>query len=142
MKNILGISLLLLLSILTVKAQSNLQFNKVVLVQMSYVLPNTNSFQTSQQSITVPAGKIWKIESASGSAQGPSTNYISPTTTITLNGMNLTFYNSSSGTYWQADFPIWLPEGTYTLGLVSSSSVLANTTITGRISGIEFNVLP
>lgn len=131
---------MIILLAFSASAQGNLQFNQVIYVRMSYVLPNSNSFQTSQQTITVPPGKVWKIESASGSAQG-STNYVSPTTTILLDGVNLTFYNGSSGTYWETDFPIWLPEGTYTLAMVSSTSAV-NTTITGRLSAIEFNIVP
>jgi hypothetical protein len=139
MKTIGLLSMIIMLAF-TVSAQGNLQFNQVIYIKMSYVLPTSSSFQTSQQTLTVPPGKVWKIESASGSAQG-STNYVSPTTSITLDGVILTFYNGSSGTYWETNFPIWLPEGTYTLAMVSSTSTV-NTTITGRLSAIEFNVTP
>ncbi len=126
----------------TVKSQGNLQFNQVKLIKLSYVTPNSNSYQVYDQVITVPAGKVWKIESVIGSAQSATNNYVSPTTSVTLDGVILSFYSSSTGSYQAAAFPIWLPEGSYTLGLVSSASVTTGTTITGRFSAIEFNVAP
>lgn len=140
MKQIL--SILLLISVFTfAKAQGNLQFNQVKYIKLSYVTPNNNSYQGYDQVITVPPGKVWKIESVIGSAQGNS-NYVSPTTTVTLDGVVLSFYSSSSNGYQAAPLPIWLPEGSYTLSLVSSASLTTGTTITGRVSAIEFNIVP
>ncbi len=123
------------------KAQGNLQFNQVKLIKLSYVVPNNNSYQAYSQVITVPAGKVWKIESVIGSAQG-TTNYVSPTTSIVLDGITLFFYGNTTGNYLSAPLPIWLPEGSYDLTLVSSSGVSTGTTISGRVSAIEFNVIP
>lgn len=141
MKHCIMIAMLCLCAFVA-KAQANLQFNQVKLIKLSYVTPNSNSYQVYDQVITVPAGKVWKIESVIGSAQGGTSNYVSPTTSVILDGVILSFYSSSTGNYQAAAFPIWLPEGSYTLGLVSSASVTTGTTITGRFSAIEFNVVP
>lgn len=141
MKGLLVFAVSTLLSVAAM-AQGNLQFNQVKNIVLSYTTPNSNSYQTYNQTITVPAGKVWKIESVIGSAQGPTTNYVSPTTTITLDGVVLFFYVSGSNNYQWAPLPIWLPEGTYDLGLVSSSGVSTGMVISGRVSAIEFNVIP
>lgn len=131
-----------LLLAIAAMGQGNLQFNQVKYINLSYVLPNGNSYQTYDQVITVPAGKVWKIESAIGSNKSNSTSYVSPTTSVTLDGGILSFYSSSTGNYQAAAFPIWLPEGSYTLGLISAGSSFTGSTIIGRVSLIEFNVIP
>ncbi len=124
------------------KAQANLQFNQVIYLKYSYVLPNSNSYQKADYTITVPAGKVWKIESAVASSQNSGSNYVSPTSTLVLDGVNLTFYASGSGAYKDAPLPIWLPAGTYDVTLVTSASTSAGAITSGRISAIEFNVAP
>ena len=140
MKGLLVFAVSALLSVAAM-AQSNLQFNQAKIIKLSYTVPNNNSYQAYSEPITVPAGKVWKIESVIGSQQG-STNYISPTTTVTLDGVILFFYSSSTGNYQAAPLPIWLPEGTYNLGMVSPSSISTDSTMTCRISAIEFNLVP
>jgi len=113
-------------------AQGNLQFNQVKLV-------------TIQE--TVPAGKVWKLESAPYKidAVGTLGNYTSASPgveyvqTIYVNGNALfvqaiRYYDGSwhlfSGPTCQ--FPLWLPEG----------STLSAGAGVQFISVLEFNVLP
>ena len=116
------------------RAQGNLQFNQIVLVGSS--------------TLTVPAGKIWKIESVlSGNnfAQSNScASYNSGSgdygTAIYINGV-LRFPDRSAyegGSYYQIPFsgshgfPFWLPTGTS----------LATFCATTAASVIEFNIVP
>ena len=108
-------------------AQGNLEFNQVKLVG------TTNE--------TVPAGKIWKIESAlSSSSLNISTGTTSTqnvTTNIVINGTNVVVKSSWGSSYASSalettDLPIWLPAGTT---LQAGNNVF-------RISVIEFNIVP
>lgn len=121
-------------------AQGTLQFNRVVLVS------NTE---------TVPAGKVWKVESvlststlAANNNSSPSVNTVS--LDIVVNGTVITVERSSVGiasqtgssgvmrAYWGyasagvTKLPFWLPAGST---LAASTNALA-------VSVIEFNILP
>jgi hypothetical protein len=120
---------------LTVKAQGNLQFNQVKLIDTSS---------------TVPTGKVWKVESvlhgdnSSWSFGSPSTDCIM---SIKINGSNVclsrlhtyaaggSLSNSaaaSESAFNCTSFPIWLPEGgVIDLGFNSKF-----------ISIIEYNLVP
>jgi hypothetical protein len=107
--------------------QGNLEFSQVKLVG------------STQE--TVPAGKIWKLESAlSTSSLTISTGTTSPqneTTNIIINGTNIVIKSSWGSSYASSaleptDLPIWLPAGT---------TLRAGTNVF-RISVIEFNVIP
>jgi hypothetical protein len=108
-------------------AQGNLEFNQVKLV--------------GSTTETVPAGKIWKIESAlSSSSLSISTGTTSTqnvTTNIVINGTNVVVKSSWGSSYASSalettDLPIWLPAGTT---LQAGNNVF-------RISVIEFNIVP
>ncbi len=106
-------------------AQGNLQFNQVIL----YDIPGNTS-----QSITVPAGKVWKIESAS-----------------TSHPCNSIYLLNSSGQYIaqlyipgnanlsssSLTLPYWLPSS-----FSGSFRVGDNCVNRGSVSIIEFNVIP
>lgn len=106
-------------------AQS-LQFSRVVLV-------------TNLQ--TVPAGKIWKVESAMVTAtMGINTTtsaYQSHTAALRVDGQTINIrhtFGNSSGVHSQnlSRLPMWLPSGT----------TLEPSTNIGKISIIEFTVVP
>jgi hypothetical protein len=103
------------------KAQGNLQFNQVILLDIA---------ATGTYTINVPAGKVWKIESAA-SHNGSNTGIILRNSAAQAIGM---FSNSS--TVATSCFPFWLPSG--------FSGSFQNGTSGGRISIsiIEFNVVP
>lgn len=108
-------------------AQGNLQFNQPILI--------TNVLST------VPAGKVWKIESFTPSSayQVHGGNPIA--FQITINGDNRIVgmpaglnYNYNSGSHSAVihSLPIWLPAG----------STLVTGTGVSMISVIEFNLVP
>ena len=121
--------------ILNVKAQGNLQFNQVINLEYS---SNTNwSARITVGSVTVPAGKVWKITSGSLSKDN-GTNYDFGNATLMLyfdNIMILGNYNTSD----TPKFPIWLSPGTYSVifNVINSSYFYYAT-----VSAIEFNVVP
>jgi hypothetical protein len=100
-------------------AQGNLQFNQVLNVEYSSI----------GTSVTVPAGKTWKIEGCMIS----STNSYS---CMTINGVTyfMRQHNTSSSA-WD-NFPFWLTEGK-TINFGSNCSGAS-----GIVSIIEFNVVP
>ena len=95
----------------TVQAQT-LQFSQVLLVS------------TTQ---TVPANKVWKVESPLPSWGGGAT-----TNTITIDGNLVVVTIGGSSSISGISFPLWLPSGTT---LAPGSNI-------PRISVIEFTVVP
>jgi len=116
MKNLLIVSLLLLLSKIA-HSQGNLQFNQVINLE----------FVSGGTTVTVPTGKVWKIENC----MITSTNFYA---CMVVNGV--TYYmrqHNTSSSAWD-NFPFWFAEGkTITFGGACSSGIL---------SIIEFNVVP
>jgi hypothetical protein len=132
--------ILLLLSILFIAlgadAQGNLQFNQVKLLSATE---------------TVPANKVWKVESivysseiASATAWG-SNGYSGTTTSaqidkITINGNLVTVRKSSSSAanananslIWEISYPIWL----------RPNDIISPSTGVLYINAIEFNIIP
>lgn len=108
------------------EAQGNLQFNQVKLV-------------TTAQ--TVPAGKVWKVESCT--YNGASTFVLNQVNqqiyalmSIVVNGVVIPvsiYVGGSSSSFSNAQtFPMWLPAG----------STIATGTNAAFVSVIEFNVVP
>lgn len=93
---------------------------------------------------TVPAGKVWKVESAHGTYE--STSSTNPSYNAFVNVMidkkMVHYYNSNGSTDSGGYLPMWLPKGTYTLTLSMTSSGSFGHKIYGGITGIEFNVIP
>ena len=116
-------------------AQGNLQFNQVI--NVSGLTPGGNVFTT----VTVPAGKVWKITSSSWlSSTGniTSSNYSMHPLCIgsfLLNG----WFSYNGGTYNPVTFPIWLEEGDYDVKYCDASGY---SNFTYAISAIEFNIIP
>ena len=104
-------------------AQGTLQFNKVIVV----TLDGSNPF-----AFTVPANKVWKIESA-GSGYYSSTIYLREPS-----GDRLAYIYTNSVND-QVRFPYWLPSGFsgdfYRIGNIASGPK-------STVSIIEFNVIP
>jgi len=88
----------------------------------------------------VPVGKVWKVESyASSYSMGfNSTDYFLLNNKQCISNRNM-FFNrysnepSSTTTFSQVQFPIWIPSGT------SISPRLDNGLFTGQLSIIEFD---
>lgn len=80
----------------TAQAQSDLQFDEVIFIELS---------PTQDSSFTVPAGKVWKIEQG-GSAHPSSSYYIYLRNASGVN-IGLIEYNQDG----IEDTPTWLPSG-------------------------------
>ena len=130
--------ILLLTCLMQVKLMNaqgnNLQFNQAIYTTIVGI-----GGQFTQVPITVPANKIWKIESAScsiDSQQGTQNIYLS------LNGVVITAYTLSVGQpSYSSCFPIWLPSGSYGINLYNSGGNGGPIAV-GFISGVEYNLVP
>jgi|694.fasta_scaffold74672_2 hypothetical protein len=104
------------------QAQGSLQFNEVKLLTAT---SNNTTF-------TVPANKVWKVETAGVSSN--SSAYLS----ISINGSSYwltpNWNNVDQGRY-QLRLPLWLPAGT-------AVSLPFSTSDTRMISVLEFNIIP
>lgn len=122
---------ILAISVFAAQAQGNLQFNQVKLVSTIE---------------TVPAGKIWKVESVLyntpivGNGNATIAFSIGTDASILINGTSIVTRSSrgvntsQGGAYysvWDITLPLWLPSGT----------TLSSSTGVGNVSVIEFNVI-
>ena len=97
------------------------------------------------QTVTIPAGKIWKIETADVAPIFPTGGYLGqPAGCFTLKLDSWTLYSKycSGESHKPEQFPIWLPAGTYTLRLYNDQNAISNTFHEGMVSIIEFNIIP
>jgi len=136
MKVLLALSATILLTFAAL-GQGNLQFNRVFLVEQSFVVPTNVSSPFSEQTITVPAGKVWKIETVMANYSFNISGNLGVGSQVAVLLDRKTLYQGGV----MAAFPIWLPEGTYTLRYVYTSNTgSTGSEVYGGISGIEFNV--
>ena len=106
-------------------SQGNLQYNQIKLVSTAE---------------TVPAGKVWKIESVTYNAPIPymgQSGAGADVCKITINSIDqivrgFSFQYNGGAAVWEQSYPIWLPSGT----------TLAISTGVNFISVIEFNIIP
>ncbi|MFZ4060597.1 MAG: hypothetical protein ACOYK5_05155 [Bacteroidia bacterium] len=105
----------------SLRAQGSLQFNDVKLFTAT---SNNTTF-------TVPANKVWKVETAGVSTS--SSAYLS----ISINGVSYLLMPSISSEQgrFQLRLPLWLPAGTVV-------SLPFSTADTRMISVLEFNIIP
>jgi len=107
-------AIVVLLGTLSAFSQGNLQFNQVLLLDASY----------PANYLTVPEGKVWKIENA-------ITNSTGGHTFILLDGG--TYYLTNVITPY-LNLPFWLPAETYVgFGVLNG--------LAGKVSILEFNVV-
>ncbi len=113
---------------------NNLQFNQALFGAVSQTFPNTpnDGIPLVIGSITIPVGKVWKIESASGLTLLPNNNYSFGVTKYIINNFSMD----------ATEKPIWLPAGSYTIKRQNEGAVPVVVTYTFNYSGIEFNVVP
>jgi hypothetical protein len=106
------------------EAQGNLQFNQVISASATLASNGASSI------ITVPADKVWKIESVNGWADCGSR------LGITINSISTLFSSSK--------FPIWLKPGdTFRLTVLTNPATgIACGPMNYYYSIIEFNVIP
>jgi hypothetical protein len=134
-------------------AQGNLQFNQAIkldLVGIQSVGVGSNYHQVAIQTINVPVGKVWKIESTN--ANITKGQYTTSTYAALFNWAgtpiiymdDVIIYSSVVSTDLTVPHQIyWLPAGTHTfsLWLPTVSSAVAYS-YTASITAIEFNVVP
>jgi hypothetical protein len=101
------------------KAQGNLQFNQII--NLPFTVSNTTP-------VTVPAGKIWKIESCMLTTVSNSYAF------MLYNGVIYNMRQQLSSAH-NVNFPFWLASGT-------SVTFGANGGAGGLLSIIEFNIVP
>lgn len=131
----------------TIKAQGNLQFNKVVNFTFTKnLMPN----EGRDTIITIPANKIWKIESISSGYYNETTNLNInssmpfPNGTVFLNGTIIYGLNPNNNAMFYS-VPIYLqPGSSNTFGLKSGGglSFLGPLAFRFFISAIEYNIVP
>ena len=102
------------------KAQGNLQFNQVILFDLA---------SGATQAISVPPGKVWKIETANTGNGSSGAVWIRNASSQAIAQL------STSNTSSSSNYPFWLPSG--------YSGNFYNVSV-GRacVSIIEFNVVP
>lgn len=130
MKKILSVCALLVCCQF-VRAQNNLQFNRVVIIRADSISNCSSGCADSLlvRSFTVGPNKVLKIESI---------NFIPGNYTLFLD--NTPFSRTSTGI--MNSFPIWLPSGTYTIYFgtyIPTASQAGNYAY--LLSAIEFNVV-
>ena len=129
------IILALLISVCKINAQGNLQFNDVKNIEITGTTspfdPNIGVPISTIGTITVPTGKVWKIESTSVKENNTSDISSTPSYVLILNN------HRASGN--SSIFPIWLSAGNY---LVKVSGGAGSIAVIASISAIEFNVTP
>ena len=131
MKKILAIGLLLACCC-TVKAQNNLQFNRVVIIRGDSISNCSSGCGDTilYKTFTVAVDKVLKIESLNFNAG----NYV-----MFLD--NTPFSKTSTG--YMNTFPIWLPSGTYSIYFGTYNTTNSSTgNYAYLLSAIEFNVVP
>ncbi len=125
----ISIILFLLYSFNNCYSQSTLEFNQVIWNTFSGVTGTTFT-------ITVPANKVWKIESAGITILSGGNASV-----LRLEDVEIAhnFYTSTTNTTNSPynRFPIWLPTGSYVLSVYNISG-----TAKAFISAIEYNVVP
>lgn len=119
---------------ISVYSQGNLQFNKVININLS----------TSDTTLTVPTNKVWKIESAGFNENMRPTNGCQ----IKLYLQNYFLFGSQSDLSTTtlalfSNFPIWLSTGDYQL-YVRYMNCNGNSIpgVSSSVSIIEFNIVP
>lgn len=153
MKSIYGAFLLLLITACSAFAQGNLQFNRALKLDLNgppAVSPGNNVEEAATITVTVPAGKVWKIESTNASVtKGTLTTtaaagYSGPTTGLLIFLDDVAIYANDFFDQKLIPHQIqWLPAGTYTFSLWGMGyNAPPGWTYSATITGIEFNVIP
>lgn len=130
MKKVFALFLFILLSGFSF-AQGNLQFNQVRYFPFTLTQVSTTVYDETILSVTVPTGKVLKIESMACGRYVASVN--------TYGGQ--AGFEINQRTVSQSVLPLWLPAGTYSFGMMSQVMTVGYY-YTGYISAIEFNVVP
>ena len=129
MKNYLFGILFFMIPLMSFSQTTNLSYSQVITQTGTVSVPYGG---TSNLSITVPAGKVWKVEAATvfGDAM------------MKINEMVAIYFRANSA-FVVNYCPIWLKAGTYTISISAfPSGCCSATTVSYGYSVIEFNETP
>ena len=133
MKKLLFILLTTFLSSGIYAQGNNLQFSQVL--NFDYSTPFISSFQESTVgSLTVPAGKVWKVTSGSC--------YLSPNNNggcLIRIGNNVICFISYSNQSSLINTPTWLSPGSYSVVIASLAGM--SHAFKGALTIVEFNIV-
>ena len=148
MKKLLFLPLFLLIAVFA-DAQSlgfsqGIFFNAKVNVPINTIPRNIPNDTT----ITVPVGRMWKIQSISSGYQASNITYLSESSGIYqvyLNGTQIYGIGPGNTGTPLPEFPIWLPAGTYNLQFFYDNGS-SYTTLVRQVnfffSALEFEIVP
>ena len=119
---------------------NNLQFSQSIFTEFINVTGLTTSDYINSGTFTIPANKTWKITSAACYQRyNTNSNLYSIPCGLMINNHILSHSFNNGNYHTPTEYPIWLPEGTYTVYTrLSSTGYNSNSSI----SGIEFNIIP
>jgi hypothetical protein len=140
MKKLITILSVILISTACFAQGGNLQFVETKLINLQGPMLIDGIIAT--QTITIPAGQTWKIETANSSYRysvGSTTSYAFSTfLAILVNDMILQRYDAQNN----YALPMWLPAGTYTFTFWSDTTWTAGQyTGYATITALVFNIV-
>lgn len=140
MKKIFSTFFLILLLTGAAEAQGNLQFNQVIVQDFTSTISSWTTATVSV--ITIPAGKVWKIEHADLWLQNSLRQTYDNEYSLFIDNILIHRAKGStgSGNQYTSRFPVWLPAGTYNVIVSNEDSSTKN--FVGDINAIEFNIIP
>jgi hypothetical protein len=141
MKTIISLCTVFLISIVGYTQGSNLQFAETKILKMEGSLFYDGVIYS--QTITIPEGQTWKIESATANVQTTTTSDTSYTYNTSLRILldNFIIWKYDDNNHY--NFPMWLPAGTYEITLWSEGAFGTNEyKAHGCITALVFNIAP
>jgi hypothetical protein len=144
MKKLLALALLSVLS-LPIYSQGNLQFNRVI--QEAFTPSILTNTLTTIGNITVPSGKVWKIESSVISSTTLTSNNYVFMARLFIAGHCTWSQSAPNGSLVidRQNSPLWLKSGSYEIQVYHSNASLGTLVpfpFNVSYSGIEFNITP
>ena len=143
-KRILFISLITIVQF--TYAQGDLQFNQVLSYTGSVSCNTGNCGANSPSSYTVPAGKVWKLESAGYNSNKVSGYFSQAYLIINGTGAYGGIMNQGSEAAYSGKLissPVWLKAGdVLSWGMNSNSGTGGTFSVSMHLSIIEFNIVP
>lgn len=129
-------------------SQGNLQFNQVLAIDLTGTYASNGHIILQSSTITIPAGKVWKVESANCRIKNVNEALLYGSSSS--NRLAMTIDNvaichiaaSNTSDSGVTELPMWLPAGTYNVELVAYISSANSHTFYGKATVIEFNVIP
>lgn len=119
--------------------QCNLTFNSAEFIELEGTYIGwTTDLIVDTETITIPAGQVWKIESAAGALFTNFGSYQN-SNAVLINMNDIPIAGYGSGSINPAPFPIWLKPGTYKFELLYSKEASQDFPLKGYVSALIFN---